>query len=470
MSYQIVNNKTSFNKKNSFGLSDKRLSTTESTIEFYELEPAVVLDVILDSSHPYFINNIYDVNEYPTKSDGSPHTTNDKDYSWIGRVKVRLYYTDLGKTVDKLVWAIPLENNISEYPLINELVIVGKYFDKYFYTRKLNYKNTINSNADFLFEKKSGGLNVPAGIGISGMIQSQIEISPDDGTGPLGKYFLFNKKIRPLQHYEGDHIIESRFGSSIRFGSYINNKKIDSGTGDYSGGYGNPSILIRNKQRSLKGQETTINYPITEDINNDGSSIHITSGNSISEWITTVKMIPTFIPLSKDKMIGDQIIINSDRLIFSTRTNEFFNYSKGKYGVITDDEYSVDSNKKMTHYTNETFDLFSKGKITLNTNDKTIINSPQIYLGQNGPTQPSVLGNNCYNILNELINWLAVHTHWYQHSHPNAGEASPPRTQIPVELQQLYAIQAQLNTILSDRVFIVDLNQPPTNYVPNRGS
>jgi hypothetical protein len=62
----------------------------------------------------------------------------DVDYSWIGRVLVRTIFTQNKVEKEQLVWAYPLESNISEYPLINEVVIVVKYLDQVFYTRKLN--------------------------------------------------------------------------------------------------------------------------------------------------------------------------------------------------------------------------------------------------------------------------------------------------------------------------------------------
>ncbi|MEG7750673.1 hypothetical protein U2087_15620, partial [Listeria monocytogenes] len=59
-------------------------------------------------------------------------------------------------------------------------------------------------------------------------------------------------------------------------------------SGKLAGG-GNPMILIRNRQRPIKTDNTSINEKnvggyVLEDINNDGSSIHMTSGLTISEF------------------------------------------------------------------------------------------------------------------------------------------------------------------------------------------
>ena len=125
----------------------------------------------------------------------------------------------------------------------------------------------------------------------------------------LGKYFdLFaynNKKIFPLTSYEGDFILESRTGSSIRFGmttptsfdldsietpywsrTSLNNKStILSQNPDKTptGSIGDPIIIIRNGQR-MDTQGLDNNTSILEDINHDDSSIYMTSNQSISNF------------------------------------------------------------------------------------------------------------------------------------------------------------------------------------------
>ena len=64
---------------------------TDENKHFYEFEPAVVLDVILDENHPIFKtrNVIMDNTSVPDKFDGTPVLENSIDYSWIGRILVR---------------------------------------------------------------------------------------------------------------------------------------------------------------------------------------------------------------------------------------------------------------------------------------------------------------------------------------------------------------------------------------------
>ena len=129
----------------------------------------------------------------------------------------------------------------------------------------------------------------------------------------LGRYFWFNKNVRRLRRFEGDTMVESRFGQSIRFGVYDENRLNDVGDKDIrittkhlnpnfdNTGGGNPMLLIRNRQRPIneipkttwgqdeptdidKEYENQYYSQILESVNWDGSSIHITSGLTKTKW------------------------------------------------------------------------------------------------------------------------------------------------------------------------------------------
>src|ERR1035437_4680335 len=107
------------------------------TDAFYEIEPAIVLDIIMDDTHPYFKNE-YIREQWPISVIGKMPDKGDKDYTWIGRCLVRLLYTQREIEKEDLVWAMPLEGGISEFPIMNEIVAVIFHMGQYFYTRKLN--------------------------------------------------------------------------------------------------------------------------------------------------------------------------------------------------------------------------------------------------------------------------------------------------------------------------------------------
>jgi hypothetical protein len=479
---------------------------------FYEIEPGVVLDIILNKDNPYFNKSKFSINadKWPADVDGKVPNAKDLDYTWMGRALIRLIYTQRNIEKENLIWAFPLESNITEYPVLNEIVGVVSYLGRFFYTRKINLFNQPNNNADFNVELIHGGFQENAQSPTQGNRElrldndspyiafkgpkSKLRVAGGTGyEGVLGRYFLYNNRIRSLKRREGDIIIESRFGQSIRFGAYDDNRLNDkgyvdgqfNGYTDYKGdktkytnidnniyemGGGNPMILIRNRQRPLatagKSIKSYENLPpvigtpeeknvggyIVEDINNDGSSIHMTSGVTISDFKTNCskKMwgdgseeqsgFNGTTQFKYPQLLGDQIVINSDRIILSSRTNEMFHYSKKRYAVITDDEYTVDAHNQMV----------------FTTNNKTVFNSPAIYLGEYDQTnEPVLLGQTTVNWMYDLCQWLLIHTHWYKHSHPDAGQANPDKTQTTVQAASLTTLRDRLNELLSRRVFVV---------------
>ena len=54
---------------------------------------------------------------------------------------------------------------------------------------------------------------------------------------PYLTFFLANKNIRSVKKYEGDTVLESRFGQSIRFSAYDSNRNNDTGAKEYKDYY-----------------------------------------------------------------------------------------------------------------------------------------------------------------------------------------------------------------------------------------
>lgn len=481
------------------------------------LKLAVVVDIILDENHPYFNKetNKYCATELKrVKNDQIPinykkeiPSEEDIDYSYIGRAKVRIINTDNKLDETRLKWAIPLHSGFTQYPLLNETVLVLQIGENLYYTNTFNFFNLSGVNASFNIES---GMNKN---GISAIPTEYRLYSKDDTkeietalnkrsylasplktsvfhSGFLGERFILNPFIRTLKRNEGDTVVESRFGQSIKFSAYDNSdcdvdkvdgEKVNRKDGSYTlpnvlkdsseGGFGNPVITIRNRQRKLGGDseqpglhpklnkipkisdyEKNYGGQIEEDINNDGSTIELSSGIRKTKWISTVyksmfgvsEEQPKFQPegsttFKYPDLDGDQIVVNSDRLIFSSRLGETFCYSKKRYAVVTDNEYTVDANDQ----------------IVFTTNNATTINSPQIFLGQWGETgEPAVLGQTLVDWLYELCDWLLEHTHWYHHTHPDTGDAQPPQTQIPVQILKLKILRDNLHKLLSRRVYV----------------
>lgn len=81
--------------------------------------------------------------------------------------------------------------------------------------------------------------------------------------------------------------------------------------------------------------------------------------------------------------LGEQIIINSGRVILNSKDDSIFLFAKKAIGFS------------------------SAGTINFDTNSKVIINSPKIYLGLDAK-EPLVKGNQLELILNDLLEMLRV--------------------------------------------------------------
>jgi hypothetical protein len=472
---------------------------------FYEIEPGVVLDIILDDEHPEFKKYFVDVDDYPKRADDSEAEIGDPDYSWIGRIKVRRLVNDRGVSKELINWAVPMENTgVTEWPLINEVVALFSNLDDpnggtLFYSRKINLKGNINTSADFKVNRIYGddvGENAsePNGLPESVMSNTEIAANVEDVSGILGSRFKFNHKIRALKRYEGDTILESRFGSSIRFGAYDENPENDKGENDYSDNGGNPMILFRNRQKSVLDMEGAfINKSYTlEDVNKDGTSIQITSGKTISKFITTVdtpifqenklkEQSTFFFPKKKTTFKvptykGDQLLVNSDRLIFSSKAEETLFFSKKRFAITTDDEYTVDSKNQMVFTTEDKFIVDVNKELILTTNKVAAINSPTIYLGEYGENnEPILLGrttviwltNLCDTLIKNIEVQIKLTTAMIGHSHITIdGETGSTDSKWGAEIakfikpleEQINLIKEQkeiLNRLLSTKVFTV---------------
>lgn len=471
----------------SFGLATNHSKGNGGTpTEFYERELGVVLDIVLDDKHPIFqvsdrLQTQIDVDRWPADLDDKPALPKDKDLSWIGRALVRPLVSEKSTDKDQLLWAYPLESNFSEYPLINETVVLENHGGQLYYTRKVNYHNWTNNNLDFGVESTTSGkgnTELFKDTPLTGRMESKTNYKGDSGFhGYAGKYFVANNKIRTIKRFEGDTLIESRFGQTIHFSAYDTNRANDGGDPrykDYLNG-GNPMIIIRNRQRPIvkagqkliphkklpailgTEQEKNTGGVLEENINHDGSTIAITSGQTISQYVTTCykKMFgdgeetPKFqghTSFKSPTLNGDQIIINTDRLVLSSRYGESLHYSKKRYGIVTDNEFTADAHQQMV----------------FTTNTKMVFNAPAIYLGEYDQTnEPALLGQTAVSWLYELCDWLLVHTHHYHHSHVDAGRESPSTTQLPVQVQRLIQLRDKLHTLMSRRVFVTGGGHAP---------
>lgn len=127
-------------------------------------------------------------------------------------------------------------------------------------------------------------------------------------------------KVSPLQPYRGDFIIEGRFGNSIRFSSTIDFKDDYSELGNWRGSRNGDPILVLSNGRQYKENKNFV----TEDINNDKSSLYLTSTQKLP-LVLGSKTQPNSLTGcispngNETNYIGSQLVGVSDRVILKAR-------------------------------------------------------------------------------------------------------------------------------------------------------
>ena len=285
-------------------------------------------------------------------------------------------------------FALPLFPNNKTFPLENEVIYVISLPNNniqsnvndisYYYFQPINVWNSTHHNA------------IPDPINNSTLPPSQqqdyqqtsggtVRRVTDGGTEiNLGKTFKEKINIKNIQPFEGDVIYEGRWGQSFRFGSTVNNSAI-SNPWSRTGNNGDPILILRNGQYS-DGKDPWI--PQVEDINKDISPIYATSTQNIPIQVSS-KNYNSYqnAPTSPDKFAGEQIILNSGRLLFNTKTDSILFSSKKTINLNSVESVNIDS---------PTF----------------IANSKNIFLGDKNATEPVILGNTFLNDLRQLLNQL----------------------------------------------------------------
>ena len=229
-----------------------------------------------------------------TSTNGASIFQTTGEYANIGAIKFEL----LGNSTSKENFpqgpvAYPLDNNVRKVPLINEIVFIMSGPSRnialegnsdaidFYYTNAISVWG--RSHLNMLPSNSSTSKNTDTipkedvERGIENNKDSQV-VEPKPGNT-----FKEKSNIRNLFPNEGDVIIEGRFGNSIRFGSTAKqseeNKNVES-PWSTEGREGNPITIIRNGQSQVDLPFSNW-FPIYEDIQNDDSSIYMTSGQLI---------------------------------------------------------------------------------------------------------------------------------------------------------------------------------------------
>lgn len=304
-----------------------------------------VYDIVLDENHPDF-----------------------KLTKTIGTIRYNIFDDDnFSEEPENLYIAFPLDSTSRTYPLKNEIVLLTpgprESADrddselKVYYSSVISIWNAANHNA------------APAN---------------DNTITDIGNNAKELDSVNTLYPNHGDHIIDGRFGNSIRLGGYKGNRNIY--TDDTN--EGSPYTIISNG-RPYTGD---ILLPTVEDINKDDSSIYVTSNHLIPLSQARVKLESNVEKtIIADKYKGAQIIINSDRLVFNAKK----------------DDIILSSNESLT---------VSSKDVGIDGEDYISLDAKKIYLGQGaknkdtklGSAEPVVLGHRLEDFLQILVDELKV--------------------------------------------------------------
>ena len=330
----------------------------------------------------------------------------------------------------------PLDRNIKNLPVRNEKVQIHHFGGIQYYTLIENSPNpSVTANETQITSAIGGGSDTtqpPPKIDKDVADHKTPKGNQDNSkkTDGYGEYYKGQTGIHNLKLYEGDSLIQSRFGQSIRFSGYNNPNRVFS-----------PTIIIKNGENSS----------VEEDINRDGSTIAITSGEyqlpfqpgtlddkGNSDWSKTAAPDSWVESNNKSKfpskLIGDQILINSGRIIISSKTAEMIFYSKKDYGFISEGTMHIDNDGGLNVNVGNKINIVSNGKDVNFYTENGRINLGNINL------EPLVMGNKLVSILKDLIN-LIIEQQYLTPSGPSAEG--------PVNKPQFKSLVSKLETILS---------------------
>lgn len=406
--------------------TNKQVNVKSSTV-------GIVFKVILDDEYEG-LNN----------TDSEDFSTG-KDTSVIGSCVIREISDHITSEANLKSYR-PLDPHNLDIPLMGETVELITIGNVKYYRRlssgglnKGNAKENFNKEVYPKVERQNNNAKSYSIIANTNTANSSQRTERDS---KLGDYFQ-ETQVNRLKLWEGDKLIQSRYGQSIRFSGYNNPYNLFA-----------PTIHIRNRQNDVSIEQLKPGDITEEDVNRDGSTILITSGQYKIPFQPGVvddggssnfESQPTVFTDYPKELVGtDQMLLNSGRIIISSKDSEMLFFSKGNYGFISDGIFSIDNGKgganmdfngdvKITTNDNNFYVFTEKGNIWLNTADN----------GDSGGTdqrEPLVRGETLRQLLSDMIDLIVAQV--YQ-------TPSGPTAIGPTNQQDFRELKSRLNEILS---------------------
>ncbi len=299
-------------------------------------------------------------------------------------------------------YAFPFDKNNITYPIIGETVLIINignihYWMPFSITQYPNYREDLKvseiGREKEVVKSDTSNKNKKYGEVKNTQTTGEEKYLKKSDT----KTYNVKENIKFIKPKQGDTIISGRVGNTIRFSEFHLTE---------DGKTSSPSIFIRNRQNA-EFDSRPIGTLVEEDINGDGTSVYMTSNKvkvPFKENIRKQKVAFTDYPNSKD-LSGDQLFVNSDRIVLSAKSKEFIIFGKGNTGVITDGRYTIDATKEIYAHSDK--------DIVLHTNRNFVVNSDAsgvVYIGKVGTpgkagsdVQRMVLAGELIELMEEMI-------------------------------------------------------------------
>jgi len=288
-----------------------------------------------------------------------------------------------------LVNVLPLFPNLKNYPLTNETVLVIALANReyknnfnnltFYYLSPLNLWNSNQSNPiPYPTETITPSSQNKGILEVEAVGNPNKPTSSSNTTFTPGTYFNEDNIPNPTFPYEGDYIVDGRFGNSLRFGNTVANSNTSiENNWSSTGSIGDPITILTNKKHT----EQPLFNSITEDINLDGSSAYFTSTQQIPIEVSSQNDYLSYDipPTTPTQYNGEQIILNSGRLLFNSTSDHILLSSAKSINLNTVESVNIDARTK------------------------TVIQTPELYLGGVETSQPVVLGDDLVDLLSKIL-------------------------------------------------------------------
>ncbi len=337
-----------------------------------------VVDIIMDENHPLIKNGTYGLNS-------------------LGLVIcVGTTPYNLGVNYE----ALPLNSNSKTYPTIGEplTLIQGTKPNsngiQFFYDKPLSFFGTSTPNGN-QFPSITQTITPPSqNLTYDQIEQGAVNIvdnSPPDiivssQDNPSQATYSQKSDIHPLMPFEGDVIYEGRWGNSLRFGSTAKSLSQYKNLWSTSGNNGDPIMILRNGQPKNTLPEGWI--PITENANDDLSSIYLTSYQKIpinDTYWENIESYPSNKPKSPSQYSNPQILLSSDRITINSKNDSILLRSQDSISLSSFRSLNIDT-------------------------PKTVIQSNNIFLGDAKAEERGVKGDTLKIKLDIILNSLILLT------------------------------------------------------------